>query len=131
LALDADKGDYNFREIYNPYTGVPDGGWQCNLHTGSCKCQTWSATAYLNMVINGLVGLRIEDNRMYFKPYLPDNISFIQLKQFKFHHSALQISVKGKGTKIKTFYLNGKKQTKYWIDSNLKGLNRIEIEMAS
>jgi hypothetical protein len=57
LALDADKGDYDFREVYNSYTGKPDGGWQANgtqypnYHWESCKLQTWSATAYIAMVV--------------------------------------------------------------------------------
>ncbi|MDP4184007.1 MAG: hypothetical protein Q8862_02460 [Bacteroidota bacterium] len=64
LALDSDKGDYNFREIYNPYTGIPDGGWQCDRHWESCKHQTWSATAYLSMIFYGLAGIRLENDLM-------------------------------------------------------------------
>ena len=64
LALDEDKGNYDFREIYNPYSGKPDGGFQAwgesrpNYHWELCKFQTWSAIAYISMVINGLFGIK-------------------------------------------------------------------------
>lgn len=32
LALDKDKGNGDFWEIYNPYTGIPEGGWQNGRH---------------------------------------------------------------------------------------------------
>ena len=52
LALDPDRGSRNFREIYNPYTGIPDGGWQCDKHCNSCHHQTWSAAAYISMILH-------------------------------------------------------------------------------
>ena len=36
------RGGRSFYEIYNPYTGEPDGGWQIGRHWGSCHDQTWS-----------------------------------------------------------------------------------------
>jgi GH15 family glucan-1,4-alpha-glucosidase len=53
LATDPDKGNNDFREIYNPYTGRPDGGWQLGSHWNSCHHQTWSATAFISMVHYG------------------------------------------------------------------------------
>jgi hypothetical protein len=41
----------------------------------------------------------------------------------------LNIVIKGNGSKIKTFLLNGKKQSKYSIDKNIKGINKIIIEV--
>ena len=127
LALDKDKGDNQFWEIYNPYTGTVDGGWQGN-HWKSCHQQTWSATAYLNMVYFGLVGMRIENTGISFSPYLPANISEMELKAIPYRQSVLDISIKGTGRQIKSFRLNGK-QSEPKIHSNLKGLNKIEIEL--
>jgi len=135
LALDIDKGNYDFFEIYNPYTGKPDGGFQDggndrqDFHWESCRLQTWSATAYLNMVNNGLAGIRITNEGISFSPYLPENIHFIEIKDLTYRQSVLNIIIKGKGKKIKTFSLNGKKQTVNSIVSTLKGPNKISIEL--
>jgi glycogen debranching enzyme len=89
LALDEDKGNYDFREIYNPNTGKPDGGWQANgpqnrdYHWESCKLQTWSATAYISMILNGLFGLRFSEQSLSFSPFLPSSIHFIEMKGLK------------------------------------------------
>lgn len=129
LALDSDKGDYNFREIYNPYTGVPDGGWQCDYHWNSCKHQTWSATAYISMVLYGLAGIHVNDNSMSFTPFLPDDIHYLEVRDIKYCQSELKIIIKGNGKKIKSFSLNGKKQLMNKIDSKIKGPNVISIEL--
>ena len=135
LALDIDKGNYDFFEIYNPYTGKPDGGFQDggndrqDFHWESCRLQTWSATAYLNMVNNGLAGIRITNEGISFSPYLPENIHFIEIKDLTYRQSVLNIIIKGNGKKIKAFSLNGNNQSEYSIDSTLKGPNKISIEL--
>lgn len=134
LALDEDKGDYNFREIYNPYTGVPDGGWQrmgddISYHWTSCKLQTWSATAYINMVNEGLLGLHFENDSLKFSPFLPATIHSVAIKNLQYRKADLDIKVTGNGFKIKSFLLNGKAQTVYAIPASLKGLNKISIEL--
>ena len=129
LALDKNKGDYNFREIYNSYTGAPDGGWQNGIHWNSCKLQTWSATAYINMILFGLAGIRIENNGIAFSPYLPENVHYLELRDINYHQSILNIIIKGNGSKIKSFFVNGKNQKNYRIDSNIKGTNEIKIEL--
>ena len=133
LALDADKGDYNFREIYNPYSGKPDGGYQdwgpdsLNFHWQSSRLQTWSATAYVSMVTNGLLGMKFNENTLSFSPFLPDEIGFIELKDLIYRDSKLTISVKGKGNTISSFSLDGKEQKNNSISSALKGKHTIMI----
>ncbi len=127
LALDEDKGNYDFREIYNPYTGKPDGGYQNNNHWESCKFQTWSATAYISMITNGLFGMKFNEKSLSFAPYLPDQIGFIELKDLAYRDSKLNISIKGKGKNIESFILDGKKQTNYSIASTIKGEHKIVI----
>ena len=129
LAIDADKGDYNFREIYNPYTGAPDGGWQSNHQWNSCRYQTWSATAFINMVHNGLLGIRIKNNGLKFQPYLPDEINYLKLTDIIYRNAKLNVVLKGNGEKIKSFLLNRKKQNENFIPSTIKGNNEIVIEL--
>ncbi len=135
LALDADKGDYNFREVYNPYTGKPDGGFQHNetaqpdFHWESSKLQTWSATAYLNMLLNGIFGLRFKISTLGFSPYLPEGIHFISLKDLSYRKAILDITIKGSGKAIQSFMLDGKLQSAHQIVSNLTGKHKITILM--
>jgi glycogen debranching enzyme len=133
LALDEDKGNYNFREIFNPYSGKPDGGYQAwgesrpNYHWESCKFQTWSATAYISMVLNGLLGMKFNESSLSFAPYLPEGIGSIKLKDLSYRNSKLNISIKGKGNTIKSFILDGKEQNNYSIASTINGEHNIVI----
>ena len=133
LALDEDKGNYNFREIYNPYSGKPDGGYQAwgkehpNYHWESFKFQTWSATAYISMVLNGLFGMKFSEESLSFEPFLPEEIGSIELKDLKYRNSKLNILIKGKGNTIRSFTLDGKEQKKYSIVSTIKGVHNLVI----
>lgn len=60
---------------------------------------------------------------------MPENIGFLQLKELKFRGAKLNITVKGKGSKIKKFYVNGKKQSKARIDPSKTAENIIVIEL--
>jgi hypothetical protein len=133
LALDEDKGDYDFREIYNPYSGKPDGGYQdwgpdsLNFHWQSSRLQTWSATAYISMVTNGLFGMKFNEKSVSFNPFLPDEIGFIELKNLVYRDSKLNISVKGKGNTIASFILDGKKLPTNIIPATIKGNHNVAI----
>lgn len=129
LALDEDKGDYQFREIYNPDTGKPYGGWQKGSLTQSCRLQTWSATAYINMVDFGMIGLRFKKEGIVFSPYLPPTIHLLSLKNIHYRNAILNIIIKGNGETIKSFILNGEKQKDAAINANIHGENNIIIEL--
>jgi len=129
LAIDRDKGNFQFWEIYNPYTGKPDGGWQVETHWNSCRYQTWSATAYINMVLYGLAGLRFENDGILFNSYLPEGINTLELNGIHYRQAVLNVSIMGKGNKIKTFSINGNPQNRFMIDAGAKGVNNIKIEL--
>lgn len=135
LALDADKANYNFREIYNPYSGKPDGGYQAsgkeqqNHHWESCKLQTWSATAYISMVIRELFGLNCNGQTISFTPFLPAGIHYVELRNLAYRQSVLDISIKGKGKTVKKFTLDGREKTIHSLDSKIKGRHKIFIEL--
>jgi hypothetical protein len=135
LALDEDKGNYEFWEIFNSKTGKPDGGYQDagvdypDNHWKSCRLQTWSATAYLDMVFSGLAGMVFSKNGLTFNPYLPDNIHYLKLSDLNYNNSRLSVEIIGNGNKIKTFLLNGIKQENHSILFNLKGVNEVTILM--
>lgn len=129
LATDPDKGNNDFREIYNPYTGRPDGGWQLGSHWNSCHHQTWSATAFISMVHYGLAGIRIHDDRMSFEPLLPEGISSLKITDICYQQAELTITLKGKGQKIRTFLFDGKKMKKHSIPAGIIGKHEVVIEV--
>jgi glycogen debranching enzyme len=134
LALDEDKGNYNFREIYNADSGVPDGGWQRrktpkDIHWTSFKNQTWSATAYLRMVFNGLLGMKFEPDALYLSPFLPADIYFLTIESLPYRKAILNIRIKGKGSHISLFTVNGRKQKDFKVSATALGIQNININL--
>jgi glycogen debranching enzyme len=129
LAIDEDKGNGDFREIYNPYTGKPDGGWQLGSHWESCHHQTWSATAYIAMVLKGLAGMNFEKDGIYFTPYLPEGKGSIEIKDIHYRNAVLNIKISGSGASIKEFKVNGTTAGSYYLPADLSGTQNIEIVM--
>jgi len=134
LALDEDKGNYNFREIYNASTGIPDGGWQrrntpTDFHWNSFKTQTWSATAYLSMVLNGLFGVKCNDTGLSFTPFLPENINYLSLESLPYRKAVVNIEIKGSGHQVKSFQVNGNPKKDFKIPSDAAGVMNVTIEM--
>ncbi|WP_158799062.1 hypothetical protein [Pedobacter sp. L105] len=134
LALDEDKGNYNFREIYNADTGLPDGGWQRKataneFHWESLKNQTWSATAYLNMVLTGVVGLKFEPDYLSITPFLPDDVHSLTINELKYRNTTLNITITGKGDHVSSFTINGKKQKEIKVYATATGIQNININL--
>jgi cellobiose phosphorylase len=81
------------------------------------------------MIINGLFGLRFSEQSLSFAPYLPSGIHFIEMKNLKYRHSILDISIKGNGNSIRKFTVDGKVQGNHSINSALKGKHDISVEL--
>jgi len=131
LAIYHDKGTGNFREIYHPIYGDPYGGWQSGHLWESCNHQTWSATAYLRMVMNGMFGMNFETNGIAFAPYLPAGYGTVTLEDIKYRSANITVKIKGAGDVIKSFSINGKKVKKPLLPANAKGKQLVEITLAS
>ncbi|PKP17452.1 MAG: DUF5116 domain-containing protein, partial [Bacteroidetes bacterium HGW-Bacteroidetes-22] len=135
LALDADKGNYQFWEIYNPYTGQPDGGYQAagkghpDFHWKSCRNQTWSATAYIEMIHYGLAGIRLDGDGLRLEPFLPEGVHYLKLTDLFYRQSKLSIVLIGKGRKVKSFLLDGVKQDDHVVPRNIMGNHEVVVEM--
>ncbi len=125
--------DSHFAEIYHPVTGKMYGGRQEWLEQGiiewkSCVRQTWSATAYIRMVLMGLIGMEFMPGGITFKPLMPEGYHTLRLSGLCYRDMVLNICIAGTGRTIKEFSINGK-QTKAIIDSNIKGNVEIDIVM--
>lgn len=111
--LAMDKSGGHFYEIYNPGTGLPDGGWQKGGDLNSSIDQTWCATGYISMIFKGLWGLDYTEQGLVVKPdteLLKQN-GVTALEGLKYRDCKINITV-GQSKSKKGLYLNGKKQKK-------------------
>lgn len=124
--------DYQFAEIYHPETGAIYGGLQ--ERRGKIKLwkstnrQTWSATAYLRMVLNGLVGIRFDLDSVRFAPQVPEKISSVSVSNVCMRQMVMDIDIKGTGNKVQGIQINGKVSDGL-IPLNHKGKISVQIQM--
>ena len=127
IDLGLNKGGDDFWEIYDPKDGYPDGGWQTGGHWGGLQHQTWSATGFLRMVWYGMVGMRFEDEKLRFEPFLPKEIKSFELTRLKYGDMLLNVKLEGTGNQIKEFKLNGVVMDTPEIPRNLTGEQTVSI----
>lgn len=109
LAINKSCG--SFLEIYNPCTGLEDGGWQIEVPRHSCKDQTWSATGYIRMITSGLFGVRFEDGYMAVRPdeSIAREFGPCSIKAIPYGKGHVDISLVPAGARDKGIYVNGRK----------------------
>lgn len=104
-----------FYEIYNPETGAVDGGWQIGGDgmTGhqwdSCRDQTWSATGYLAAIIEGVFGVRTEEEGLRLSPCVPEKMADSALEGLTLRGQEWSIRIHGWGSRIRELRLNNRK----------------------
>jgi glycogen debranching enzyme len=108
-----------FMELYRPEDGAPDGSPR----------QLWSASGFLSMVYHGLFGMDFEQNGLRFAPVVPEQFAQLTLSNLKYRHAQLHLVVKGNGTRVHLFKLDGKSQRRPFFDAGSKGPHEIEIQM--
>ena len=114
----SEKND-TFMELYRPEDGKPDGSPR----------QLWSASGFLSMIYHGLFGMAFEQDGIRFAPVVPERFQTLTLSNVKYRDAVLQITVKGSGTKIHEFKLDGKKQRQPVFPAASKGRHEIEISL--
>jgi len=129
LALDKDKGNTNFWEVYHPNTGHVDGGWQAGGPFVSCSNQTWSATGFLSMVYFGIAGLHVCPEKVSIAPYLPKGVNNLELNGLQIGQMVLNLKISGQGNQIKEFKVNGEAKSVFELNTNLKGTQVVEIKL--
>ena len=95
-----------FAEIYHPENGEIYGGVQEINAFGkkgidlwkSCDYQTWSATAFLNMIFEGIAGYSTINGK--FNPYLPDGIDYVKLNNFAVGNKRYDLNIKRSGDTV-------------------------------
>lgn len=144
--------DGHFYEIYHPETGAPYGGVQ-ELVVGEPKdwhgwClagaagtsalghelhlwhparrQTWCATAYLRMVLQGLLGMRFAPEGITFAPCLPVGLDRARVEGLAYRDAQLTIEVE-RGGATDGACLTLDRQPVERIPATLEGTHRIGV----
>lgn len=101
-------------EIYNPYDGSVDGGWQIGGDDlqghlwDSCPDQTWSATSFIGAVLQGIFGIRMEEDGVHFRPCVPEYLKDSSVRGLVIRGKKYDVVIRGCGREVAAVTLNGK-----------------------
>ncbi|MGY1495437.1 MGH1-like glycoside hydrolase domain-containing protein [Streptomyces sp. QTS52] len=103
----------DFYEVYDSVSGKVDGGWQSGAsgraeHFVSQPHQTWSATAYLRLVHEGLVGLELSADAVRLRPCLPRRWGPVRLRGLRWRSLTLDIALTGAGNRVRSCTVDGR-----------------------
>jgi cellobiose phosphorylase len=103
----------DFYEVYDSVSGTVDGGWQSGAsgraeHFVSQPHQTWSATAYLRLVHEGLVGLEHSADAVRLRPCLPRRWGPVRLRGLRWRGLTLDIALTGAGNRVRSCTVDGR-----------------------
>ncbi len=92
--------------------------------------QLWSVAGNLAMVYRVLFGMDFQADKLVFNPFVPKAYAGnLQISNFKYRNSILDIQIKGFGDGIASFELDGKKATQNSISGSLTGKHILSITM--
>ena len=90
----------------------------------------WCLAGNIAITHRILFGIHFEKDGLAFAPFVPKALAADRtLTNFRYRRATLDITVKGYGSEIKSFTLNGKEH-KPFIPADIKGNNKIVITMA-
>ncbi|MBK3518145.1 alpha-L-rhamnosidase-related protein [Carboxylicivirga marina] len=93
--------------------------------------QLWSVAGYLSSVYRLFAGIHFELDGLHFKPFIPHAYGDeLVLTNFKYREATLDITIKGNGSEIQAFTIDGQ-SSKAVIDKSIKGHHTIEIVLSS
>ena len=99
--------DQQFAELYHPITGLPYGGLQEGPTGGGIILweakprQSWAATAFIRMIVQGVMGMRFEPDGLRFQPCVPEGLGRLVLRGVRYRGMLLDVEITGHGTKIR------------------------------
>lgn len=102
--------DSSFYELYDATTGAVDGGYQTGHVWDAQPEQTWSATAYLRMMHQGVFGLRPTAAGLELTPVLPEGWGDATLTGVRYRAAELTVRLHGSGDRVGAFAVDGTPQ---------------------
>ncbi len=127
--------DRQFAEIYHPLTGEIYGGLQENggriVLWNATSRQTWSATAFIRMVLMGLAGMRFDTDGVRFQPVLPKGVSKFRLCNIRYRKMTLDVTVQGNGAKVQRCLISGKDAKERFLPADAEGRKVVTITLGN
>lgn len=124
----------DFWEIYNADSGAVDGGYQSgpDSHWDSAPEQTWSATAYLRMIYDGVFGMRLQEDGIRFAPTLPAGWGDATLRGLRYRDAELTVRLHGAGSTIRSVEVDGKRVRGHdaLLPDTLTGPHTVDIRLS-
>ncbi len=118
-------------ETGNTYGGLQEGGSGPNgMEWVSCVRQSWTASAYLRMILTGLFGLRFSTDGIGFSPHIPTGVEGMQISGLRYKDCELDLVVEGCGEKVVDFHRNGM-LTPPFLPADLQGKQVIRIRLSA
>ena len=106
LSLVAGTG-FDFYETYDAVTGEAHGGWQALHEWDSEPDQTWSATALIGAVLEGLAGVRFTTAGLTVCPLVPAGTGPVSVQDLRYRDALLTIRIHGEGRTVRSARRNG------------------------
>jgi len=92
--------------------------------------QLWSVAGNLSTIYRVFLGLNFELDGIHLSPFIPEIFGrALTLKNFSYRGATLDFTIKGNGSTIKSFTLDGIQQSEPFIDKDITGHHRITIEL--
>jgi glycogen debranching enzyme len=136
LSLTASINDHEqCAEIYHPLTGEMYGGLQeggsgpDGMLWASCARQSWTASAYLRLLLTGLFGLQFDPQGITFNPYLPAGVDRVEIEGLSYRACRMSIRVEGRGGQVAQFSIDGE-SAKPFLNAAEQGERKVHIQMA-
>ena len=125
-----------FWEIYDGNTGAVEGGYQgatgvLKRRWDSQPDQTWSATAFIDMMHTGLFGMTFDGPGLTFAPTLPHGWGDVTLSGVRYRDAVLTVTLRGTGNVIRSFNLDANSSKEYGVPASLHGHHTIDITLDS
>lgn len=113
LAALVARSGMRFYEVYDSVGGEVDGGWQeggsgRTEHFVSQPDQTWSVTAYLRLIHEGLFGLTFAEDAVRLRPCLPAHWGPVTLRGLRYRDMTLDIGLSGGGSRVRSCTVDGR-----------------------
>jgi glycogen debranching enzyme len=131
LAKHANR-DKQFAEIYHPLTGEIYGGMQEAGKKGivlwrATSRQTWAATAYIRMILTGLLGMRFSPDGVRFKPCLPEGVTRVELRGLIYRRMSVDVAIRGKGRAVQSIRIDGQARADALLSARGQGKKTVSI----
>ena len=111
-------------KLFPPESGKPGiNRWQ------ACGRNTFSSTAYLRMVLNGLLGMRMQPAGLTFSPCLPPGFGPVALQDLPYREALLRIELTGTGHTVRKMTINGREART--LPATASGHQVVKIEVMS